>query len=430
MVKIPDISNKVFGGILVYDGAGYYPGLELFNYLYHEESEEILTSKSEPQFIRTSQDFSRRLVWDHEKFTEDGDGEDVFVGAETENVLRHLLECLQLNVPHRKTKNWEAAHFFPYTRSLIHWDARKPRKKGAEAQIERRYFRGGGAMVHKVLRSDPDIKRLDDIRRGFEKLLPVNSGTALERIASVLDHHSVKTDAKKDEEEQEVPEKEDDNLNDLYRDGIHHILSHDDLSSTARIKAIVNWSGFWLAIAQMRRAAYFVGMEDYPHIVVDFGKGSSQIRRESNRNLKDIISLIVGSADKFAENVGESAPPPKGKKSLSGFFTVTSAWVGLLNAFSGKRHFVIGLDLLETLVLTCTYPGMELPFEEFIDDILYRKYGLIIGREAASDAGLHNRLDASIFEDNETLLADQLLASGLMHNFSDATRMVSTRALK
>lgn len=427
-MKIPEISNEIFGGILVSDGAGHYPGLELFNYLYREESGKILIAGNAPRFIRTSQDFARRLVWDYERFSLDDDGKDVFVGEETEHVLRHLLECLQLRVPNRKTRNWEAAHFFPYTRSLIHWDARRGRRQ-REAMIERRYYRGGGAMIHKVLRTDPDKERLESIREGFTDLLPENNKTALERIASVMNRHSVSRGAKPDEEEQNVPDKEEDKLNDLYRDGVKNILSHSDLSSTARIKAIVNWSGFWLAISQMRRAAAYLD-EIRPNIVVDFGKGASQIRRESNRNLKDILSMIVRSSSRCAEVNSAPPPPPKGQKSLSGFFTITSSWIGLLNAFSGKRHFVIGLDLLETLVMSCTRPGLELPFEDFICEVLYEKYGLIVGREAASIAGLHNRMDASIFEDNENLFADQLLASGLMHDFSDATRMVSTRALK
>ncbi len=38
--------------------------------------------------------------------------------------------------------------------------------------------------------------------------------------------------------------------------------------------------------------------------------------------------------------------------------------------------------------------------------------------------GSLNRLDASIFEDNEEAFAMQLLTSGLMYAYSDATRMV------
>ena len=46
-------------------------------------------------------------------------------------------EILDVKLENRKTKNWEAAHFFPYTRSLVHWDARG---RGKNIKLERRYF--------------------------------------------------------------------------------------------------------------------------------------------------------------------------------------------------------------------------------------------------------------------------------------------------
>jgi hypothetical protein len=427
-MKTPDISKYVFGGILVSDAAGYYPGLELLNYIYGEKDGRVLPEDLEPVFRRTSQDFARRLVWDHERFTNDEDGRDVFVGSETEDTLRHLLSCLQMKVPNRKTGNWEAAFFFPYTRSLVHWDARR-KKNQSRINIERRYYRGGGAMVHKILRLDPDKKRLEAIRAGFEELLPIGSVTPLERLAGVLARQSADPVEGKDSVEKEVEVREDDGLNDLYRDGVRRVLSHTDLSSTARIRALVIWTGFWLATCQSRRAAALLE-DEFIHIIVDCGHGAGQLRHESSRRLKDILAKISQSAIKCTQMENDDPPSAKGKRDITGFFTTTCAWTGLLNSFSGKRHFVINLDLLETLVLACTTPEQEVPYEEFLTDILFQRFGIVIGRQAASRVRLLARLDASIFEDNEKNFAGQLSAAGLMHDYSDSTKMVSTRALK
>jgi hypothetical protein len=428
-MEIPAISTQIFGSVLVSDSAGMYPGLELFNYLYHEANGQVLKPDGPLHFYRTSQDFSRRLVWDSERFSADGDGEGIFVGPNSEAVLRHLMECLKLNIPNRRSQNWEAAHFFPYTRSLVHWDARRGRNQ-RDVQIERRYYRGGGALAHRVLRSDPDKERLDQIRENLDTLLPISDNTSLERLAAVLDQQSVKSsEAKVDEIENGANVLEEDGENDIYRNGIRNILSHIDLSSSSRVKAIVTWTGFWLATSQARRAAAYIGSAA-PLFVIDCGKGAGQIRRESNRGLKDIINTIMVAASECADRNSEPDATHKGKRSLSGFFTTTCAWIGLLNAFGGKRHFTVSLDLLETLVMSSTSPEIEIPFEEFLFENLYNKWGLLIGREAASDAGLSTRMDASIFEDNELIFAQHLLAAGLMHDYSDATRMVSTRSLK
>ena len=101
----------------------------------------------------------------------------------------------------------------------------------------------------------------------------------------------------------------------------------------------------------------------------------------------------------------------------------------MLNAFTGRRHFVVELDLLEALVLAQVGYGDEISFEAFIEK-LESSFGLIIGRHSARTEGLLTRLDASIFEDNEEAFARQLGAAGLMHAYSDTTRMVGTKALK
>jgi hypothetical protein len=424
-MKTPDISQELVGGILVSDAAGHYPGLELLNYIYGC-SDGILSDDPSPEFERAGQDFARRLVWDPKNFADKKLGEDAFVGDEAQAVLGHLLRCLQLPVADRGSTNWEAAHFFPYTRALVHWDARNPRSAAkSEAQIERRYLRGGGAFAHKILREDPDADRKESIRRGFEALMPQGRSTPLDRLASVLRNKGAKTSHIKCEIEEQAVSRQDEQ-DDYFRKGIERILSHKDLSSTARVKGIMNWTGFWLAICQSERSSARLG-KPRTGIIIDCGSGPSQLRRESARAVKEIISSIGDAAADCLP--AEEELKTKARRDMAGFFTRSCAWIGMLNAFTGRRHFVVGLDLLEALVLAQVSFGEEISYETFIDR-LENSFGLIIGRNSARTEGLLARLDASIFEDNEEAFARQLGAAGLMHAYSDTTRMVGTKALK
>lgn len=422
-MQTPAISHELFGGILLSDAGGHYPGLELLNYVYGCPT-DILSDSDNPSFVKTGQDFARRLVWDRDNFVSDELGRDAFVGVDASEVLAALLKCVQLRVPDRKSSNWEAAHFFPYTRSLIHWDARKRRSED-KVRVERRYLRGGGALAHKVLRCDPDHGRREAIRVGFRELMPEGTSTPLDSLASALSGYGAKTEAGVDSIEHEAAPR-DDALDNNFRDGVRSILSHTDLSSTARIKAIMNWTGFCLAICQKDRSADRLGLKP-AGIVVDCGTGPGQLRRESARALKDVVATI-GSAAQDCLPTGQELKQ-KSRQDLTGFFTRTCAWIGMLNAFTGRRYFVMGLDLVETLVLAHVQAEAETSFEGFTR-ILDEHFGLVFGREAAARAGLLTRLDASIFEDNEEAFAMQLRTAGLMHAYSDATRMVGTGALK
>jgi hypothetical protein len=424
-MQTPEISHELTGGILLADAAGHYPGLELLNYVYGCQT-DILSDAEAPMFVKVGQDFARRLVWDQDRFANDNMGSAAFVGDDASAVLAALLRCLQLRVPDRKSTNWEAAHFFPYTRSLVHWDARiRPSDARGTVRVERRYLRGGGALAHRVLRSDPDRDRRETIRVGFRELMPENASTPLDSLASVLSRYGAKTDPQVDSIEQHADPRGD-ALDDNFRNGILSILSHTDLSSTARVKAIMNWTGFWLAICQKDRSADRLGVEP-TSIVIDCGTGPGQLRRESARTLKDIVATIGAAAQDCLP--ADEILKAKSRQDLRGFFTRTCAWIGMLNAFTGRRFFVMGLDLVEALTLAHVQAEAETSFENFTR-ILYENYGLVFGREAAARAGYLTRLDASIFEDNEAAFALQLLTAGLMHAYSDATRMVGTGALK
>jgi len=421
-VNGPELSKQIFGGILDYDGAGHYPGLELLNIVYGAVDETLLPEDGLISVKKRAHDFARRLVWD-EAFTDKSEKQKVLYDTETEDAVRQLLSSLQLPIPSTsKTPGWERAHFFPFTRSLIHWDARK---RGGKIKVERRYLRGGGALAYHVLRKDPNPHRLNRCRAGFSSLFSDNDNSALEKLAqTLLVHGYVDPTANEDQVEADSTVFNDQD-EDLLRDGVVNILEHDELSAVARIKALMNWTAFWLLLVQHRRSSKY--LQTNPTVLIcDCGASHAQLRRASQRCLKEIESTIMGAVDKAAEGKELKAQQ---RNKLRSFFWASAATIKLLNAWRGRRHFTLGLELAETLVLAALNKSTEIPYEEFVDQWLYEKCKLVIGRQAAAKSGLLESFDSSVFEDNEDHFAIQMRAAGLLTEYSDATRMVGTGGL-
>ena len=232
----PDVSRKIFGGVLELDGAGHYPGVELLNIVFGTGVEELFPAGDKVFFKRQSHDYARKLVW-WDKFEYSPD-DPVLYDLQSGDALKRLLECLQLSIPSAAKKPaWERAHFFPYTRSLIHWDART-RGKNDEVRFDRKYFRGAGALAFKVLRMDQDLERLENIRSGFANLYDATKTSALERVASLL-----LLNGQSDQEAVEDPIEYqsvvfDDRLENVYRSGIENILSYTNLATVVRIQSV------------------------------------------------------------------------------------------------------------------------------------------------------------------------------------------------
>ena len=91
---------------------------------------------------------------------------------------------------------------------------------------------------------------------------------------------------------------------------------------------------------------------------------------------------------------------------------------------------MLGLHILEPLVLAATESTDQISFEEFTYDWLFGRCGLVVSRRAAEECDLLKTIDASVFEDNEAHLADQMKAAGLLVEYSDATRMVGSGGLR
>jgi len=419
----PEVSTKLFGGILESDGAGHYPGLELLNFVFGN-GEGSLPKDDIIRIKKRGHDFARMLVWD-DNFVNHPNREEVLIGdLNAENTLKSLLECIQLEIPNiKKDPSWERAHFFPYSKSLIHWDARN-RRGSFNISLERRYLRGSGAFAFRVLRMDPIEDRLSRCEAGFNKLFP-SSDTPLENLSSVLSGHGAFIESEDDIENK--ANISNDPLEDLFRDGMVNILEHDEISTVLRIRGVMNWTAFWLILAQHCRAADALE-EKRKLIICDCLSSNSQLRRASQRCLKELLSLIFSAVEKTEADMGGKLAK-KRRDSMKGFYSSTAATIKLLNSFTGRRHFTLGLDILETLVLACCTKKSEMPYPQFVHDWLFEKCRIVVGRRAAESSNLSNSYDISIFEDNENALAKEMAAAGLATNYSDQTIMVGTGGL-
>lgn len=434
--KVTDFSHEIFGGVLLYDGAGYYPGLEILNLLFLNNEDDFLPSSEGISFNRKSMEFARKLVWD-EEFETHPEKDNILYDDLTKVTIAKLLECLQLDIPNAAGRPaWHRAHFFPYTKNLIHYDARK-RKQSLDphnVDVERKYLRGAGALAFKVLRFDKNSERKKDTIEKLSVLFDGTYGGPLDQLADVLQNAS-KPQAKPyvDEIEKEKSTVFDDDTDELLRDGFNNIVSHTKLSPVKRVKAIVNWVAIWLLILQARRAAQYLTDETLvaAPFIMDIANKNIQLRRAARGSFDNVQKAIENALDlsvlHYNNNLEEQnnySITKKNRNDLKGFFASTAAIIGLLNSNKGRRHFTLKVDALETLVIAGVPQGRKLPFDQFLNNWLGSRCNLLIGKKMAEKNNLLNRFDGAIFDDNETKLSDHLLAAGLLTQYSDATRMV------
>lgn len=418
-VSAPQVTKALFGGVFDVDGAGHYPGLELINLVVCCE-EGVLPQSDQVHVRRVAHDFARKLIADSMPAERKSA---VLLDSHTEHVVAQLLRCLELDVPNIvQSKGWERTHFFPYTRSLVHWDARKPRQAGADVQIERRYLRGAGAYAFAVLRKDGDVSRLQANRAGFEALYPRGSSSPLELLAATLRSKGRIDETPSMDQVEAASHVFQDEWEDLYRDGIRNILGHHTLPGVQRVRAVMNWTALWLVISEAARSTAIVDGAPLA-IVVDCAGTHPQLRRAAQRCLKDLTGLIEQVSREEGEKQGQLSAQQLGK--IRGFFSNTAAAGGLLNSWKGRRHFTLRLGAIEALVLAAVPAGEERDYDTFLKGWLFDRCRIVAGRESAASAGMLTAFDGTIFEENERRLADQMRAAGMLRVFSDATRMVS-----
>lgn len=421
-IKAPEITKMLYGAVLNIDGAGQYPGLELINFVMNAPGNHgILPADENVKLRRIAHDFARRLSRDDS--LDEAAKRDVLIDEHSERAIVKLLRCLELETPNAiKAQSWLRTHFFPYTRALIHWDART-RKNNKRVSLERLYLRGGGAYAFKVLRLDENKKRLEKIRIGFLSLYPNGAQSPLDLLASTLERKGRSDDVPNIDEVEAESRLIGDHWEDLYRDSVLNILSHVDTSTVDRVRAIVTWTGIWLALMMSGRTASNLAAPNHA-LIFDCAGTNQQLRRASQRSYRLQISRIELIANQTAASAG-SALSPSQTGQIRGFYGNTIISCGLGNAWKGRRHFILRLNAIKTLVMAALTKGEEIEFERFVTEWLFNKCRIAIGRHAAAELNLLDDLDATIFEENEMSLADQLNSAGLLKIYSDATRMVS-----
>jgi len=416
-ISAPLVSRELFGGIFDIDSSGHYPGLELINFIL-SSPQGILPQDEKIKLIRVAHDFARRLIRDEE--LDASIRREVLIDEHSEQAVSRLLKCLELDIPNTiKTKSWSRTHFFPYTRSLVHWDARL---RKSQIEIERLYFRGGGTYAFSILRKDPDAERLTRIRNGFNNLYPENAQSPLDLLSNTLKEKGKIGEASFDQIESQS-KLFNDEWEELYRYGVDNILSHIESSSVDRVRALVTWTGLWLVFMISGRSGKLLGIK-FPVMILDCAGKHPQLRRASQRSYKEKLTDIEKLAQEKADSLGGQLSPQQLGK-IRGFFGNTAVACGLGNAWKGRRHFILRLDALEALLMAGLQQNKEMEFDRFISEWLFERCGLVIGRRAANKAELLNNLDATIFEENERCLSQQMQATGMLKVYSDATRMVS-----
>ena len=224
------------------------------------------------------------------------------------------------------------------------------------------------------------------------------------------------------------------------RAGVHRILRRRDITDSKRVEAFMHWAPYCIARHQQHLAYAVLDPESAGRppagspagaSVVDCQTEPGPIRELARRHLTESLNAIYRALERRAEAefADESATllggSQKWREGPRTFFATTCFAVGAVSAPTGLRHFNLGAELLEAIVLA-TVEGQQ-PFESFCTDVLHDQLHLVADHRAAQLAGLYE-VDQTRFERNGEALAQSLLELGLLERYSDMTRMVGVRA--
>jgi len=447
-----DLVRATFGGALYQQGRGFYSALELLAILRGsvllEEKERLAGGASEERvlprdgsvrYLRPSHDHARRLL-----VTGDEIVENVFDSEDARSAVRALLRGIEAPVPgrRREPEKMQLRHFYPYPAEAIHYDAVERRGK---VNVERYQFRGAGGLAHKALRTDPDEGRLAGTRTEVRKLFS-NSGSAIGRLLLALSEHdevsatgdlksaSVEelagrafvddVEAKSLESADGAGAPEATSWLELLREGVHRLLTREDLSDFDRLDGLMHWVPWCVAMHQLAMARRTLEIDEGTPIVFDAGRRASQVRALARRHLgdataciKDSLYAAARSAD-LNELLRGSSAWWSGSRS---FFTTTLFAVGALNANSGKRQFVLRPQLLQAIVHALVREPISI--DQFAVDVLAERLRIVCDRHGAARLGV-DELSGRDLQTNTEHLIGRLDEVGLLRAYSDSTLMV------
>jgi hypothetical protein len=446
--KATDLSTDLWGGILHSDNRGFYTSLEFFalaaglseDDFYHPERWDNLADLS---FSIPGHILARRFAFDPDE------GPDVEIASRIDEdlveVVRAVIRELKVEIPGagKAGQSWSGSHFVPYGANLTHWDARI---RSNRARIERIYFRGTGTLALAILLKDGDRDRarrsmeilrdllgrehftghllglLHDLEAPEHGIVQFSSAMAGDspHLASLdtglLERATVKQDR----------------WDELLQECVHNILVNDSAPGVVRLDAIYHMVPLITSLMQLGRSSVFLARDEldlgiqkdpYP-IVVDCSPPDSrtnEVRQAAHRSFSSAQQTIIESFRRLAKDLEVNLSSTQIKQFRS-YFTRGAPAIGLLNAATGIRRFVLGAGLLESLVLAVG--EKEITFEHFVEHWLHERFGMIVDARAARKHGLDRQADLSVFDDNARHLSETLNELGLMQSYSDATRMV------
>lgn len=456
------VVKSLFGGSLYQQGRGFYVSLELLailrgsvllerrehlEHLEHGEHGEAQDSSAPARvlpppdqdllYLRPTHDFARRLMAGHFEDTPPPASQ-AWLHGRTERVLRSMLVGLHAPVPGRRgaPSKWRKWHLYPYPPDFIHYDALTRKSK---ISVERDSFRGGGGLAHRILRTDDKLERLVENRQRTRRLL-ADSPSALGELARALANHD---EAKPEASAVDKVEAESCVLDspwvETLRAGVHRLLGREDITDSKRIEAFMHWIPYCIARHQQYLAYVVLDPEgrERPAInsrarasVVDCQAAQGPVRDLARSHLTESLNAVYRALERRARDTH----PDEAEDLLRGsqnwrlgprtFFATTCFAVGAVNSATGLRHFSLGAELLEAIVLA-TVDGQQ-PFDEFCTEVLQDRLLTVVDHRSAQRVGYYD-VDQTRFQQNGEALAQSLLELGLLERYSDMTRMVGVR---
>ena len=436
-----DVYREAFGVLLVQQGRGFYVTLELMAILWgtKQMGSQILPPFSKDlkddrrlTYRQRSHDFARRLMADGSKDLSEEERQ-FLVGDSTVEILRELLSSLMVPIPNRqKLTTWKGLHFYPYVGELIHYDAVQ---RGGRNIMERYTYRGGGALIHKILRTDPDQRRLEDNREGLGGLIADAEGPLGQLALACAGHDAIPQRNFPDGIEPETEPRESIWVEHI-RKGTRNITTRANTTRAKKVEMLMHWLPYCLARYQLDVAARVVGTRSpelpiallqYPNPI----RGLARKEMVRSRSLVDqalattLNEMTLNEANQDRRDRFKELQAKKGwKNTATVFFSQTMASCGALNAHVGSYYLTIKMPLLEAIVCSALEPDESVEFEVFCHEVLFEKFRLVIDRKSAASSGLLNEVDATFFSKNSEKLANDLSDLGMLSAYSDATRMI------
>ena len=445
--KATELSAELWGGVLHSDNRGFYTSLEFFALVAGMGEEDARSPErwedlSQLTFRIPGHILARCFAFDPDEIHDERLVR--HMDEELIPVVRAIIRELKVQIPGagKAGQSWHGSHFVPYGKNLTHWDARFRRNR---AHIERIYFRGAGTLALAILLADPDRHRARASIQHLRHLLGHEHFTGhllgLFHELEAPEHDMVPFSSSRKGPEPHIASMDatllassrlkHDQWEELLRATVRNVLEHPEAPGVVKLDALYHIIPLVMALMQVGRSSRYLaqgeidfGQSDPLPVVVDCSPpdtGTNEVRQAAHRSFSRAQQHVIQSIKTMARRTELSLSSNQVTQFRS-YFTRGAPAIGLLNAATGIRRFVLKTGLLEALVLAMG--AGEMTYESFLENWLLDNFGMVIDARAARQHGFDSRADLSIFEDNARHLASTLDELGLMQSYSDATRMV------